>query len=289
MNRVGVWLARGIVGAAVLLSGGRLGDSVPSRAARAVALVRAQDFTPLFEMAGRRVDAYFDPRKADRFLDELFGLSGKWKAVTRGRESYERHVRKVFEERVVNAAGFESVLSQVRADYDYGLRAAENRLLVALYEDVKPARPQLSFEAFRSEYRDLARTLAPEVIRDLGMNLISFAGSDTAAVLFVSALASTGVLGTSAAAGAAGTPMTFGLSLVAGLIAGIALDAVIGEAYEDAARMEVRRQMNALRNQALNDVHAALVRAILAYRTLQERCIAEVMEGDSHERLSRRP
>jgi hypothetical protein len=289
MKRVGVWLARGIVVTAVVLTGGRLGDPTPSRASRALALVRSQDFTPIFDMAGGRVDAYFDPRKADQVLDELFSLSGKWKAVTRSRESYERHVRKVFEERVANPAGFEAMLGQVRSDYDYGIRAAENRLLVALYEDIRPVRPELTFESFRAEYHDLARTLAPEVIRDLGMNLISFAGSDAAAVLFVAALSSTGILGTSVAAGASGTPVTFGLSLVAGLIAGIALDALVGDLYEDAARVEIRRQMNALRNKAIDDVHAGLVQALLAYRMLQERCVVQLLEGEPNERLSRRP
>lgn len=289
MKRVGVWLARGIAVAAVLFGGDRLGDPDPSRTARALALVRSQDFTPIFDMAGRRVDAYFDPRNADRVLDELFSLSGKWKAVTRGRESYERHVRKVFEERVANPASFEAMLAQVRSDYDYGIRAAENRLLVALYEDVRPVRPDLTFEGFRAEYRDLARALAPDVVRDLGMNLISFAGSDAAAVLFVAALSSTGILGTSVAAGASGTPVTFGLSLAAGLIAGIALDAVVGDLYEEAARAEIRRQMNVLRNQAINDVHGGLVKALLAYRTLQERCVVQLFEGEPNERLSRRP
>jgi hypothetical protein len=289
MKRVGVRLARGIVVAAVLLTGGSLGDPVPSRTARALALVRSQDFTPVFDMAGRRLDAYFDSRKADLFLDDLFSLSGKWKAVTRGRESYERHVRKVFEERVANPAGFDAVLSQIRADYDFGICAAENRLLVALYDDVRPVHPELNFESFRAEYRSLAAAMAPDVVRDLGMNLISFAGSDAAAVLFVAALSSTGILGTTVAAGATATPATFGLSLVAGLVAGIALDAIVGNVYEDAARMEVRRQLNSLRNRAIDDVHSSLVKALLAYRTLQERCVVQLFEGDSNERLSHRP
>jgi len=289
MKRVGIWLARGIVVAAALLTGGRLGDPTPSRAARALFLVRSQDFSPLFDLAGRRVDAYFDPRKTDQLVDELFSLSGKWKAVTRGKDSYERHVRKVFEERVCSAAGIETLLSQIRGDYDYGLRAAENRLLVALYDDVHPSRPQLTFDDFRAEYRDLASTLAPEVLRDLGMNLISFAGSDAAAVLFVAAVSSTGILGTSVAAGATGSPLTFGLSLAAGLIAGVALDAVVGNVYEDAARMEIRREVNALRNSAIDDVHAALVKALVAYRALQERCVVQLYEGEFHERLSHRP
>jgi len=289
MKRVGVWLARGIVVAAVLLTGGTLVDSVPSRTARALALVRSQDFTPLFDLAGRRIDDYFDPRKEERLLDELFGVAGKWKAVTRGKESYERYVRKTFEEQVFSPAGFQTVLDQIRADYTYGIAAAENRLLVALYEDLRPAHPELGFAAFRSEYGGAAASLAPQVVRDLGMNLVSFAGSDAAAVLFAAALSSSGILGGSAAAGAASGPFTFGVGLAVGLIAGIALDATVGAAYEDAGRAEIRRQINALRNRVIDDVHAALVKAVLGYRELQERCVVELYEGGTHERLARRP
>jgi len=289
MKRVGALLARGIVVSAVLLSGGPLIDPGPSRTARALGLVRSQDFTPIFGIAGRRVSDYFDPKKETLFLDEVFSLSGKWKAVTRGRESYERYVRKVFEEKVYSARDFDQVLEQIRSDYLYGMAAAENRLLVALYDDIRPSRPELSFAAFRSEYGTLAAAIAPNVVRDLGMNLISFAGSDAAAVLLVAALSSAGILGTSVAAGTAGGPVTFGISLVAGLIAGIVLDSVVGDVYEDAARMDVRRHVNGLRNRMIDGVHDALVTALLAHRTLQERCVVALYEGGSHERLDRRP
>lgn len=289
MKRVGVLLARGIVVTAVLLTGGSLVDPTPSRTARALAIVQSQDFTPIFDLAGQRVDQYFDSRKSDRFLEELFGLSGKWKAVTRSRDSYERHVRKVFEEKVFSAAGFEAVLARIREDYAFGIGAAENRLLVALYEDIRPGRPGLTFDGFAAGYRELASTLAPEVLRDLGMNMISFAGSDAAAVLLVAALSSAGVLGTSVAAGTAAGPMTFGISLAAGVVADIALDAVIGDVHEDAARMEIRRHVNLLRNRAIDDVHDALAKALLAYRTLQERCVIQLYEGAAHERLAHRP
>jgi hypothetical protein len=289
MKRVSVLLARGIILGAVLLSGAPLYDSMPSRSAQALALVRAQDFTPLFDIAGKRVCSYFDPKKEDRFLEEVFSLSGKWKALTRGRESYERYVREVFEDRMFSPAGFETVLDQIRADYVYGTAAANNRLLVALYEDIRPARPGLSFESFRAEYASLAATIAPHVLRDFGMNLISFAGSDAAAVLFVAALSSAGVFGSSVAAGTAGGPLTFGISIAVGVVAGIALDAVVGDAYEDAARMEVRQEVNVLRNRVIDDVHGALVQALLAYRSLQERCVVELYQGGSHERLAHRP
>jgi hypothetical protein len=290
MKRVGGLLARGIAATAVLLlAGAPLRDTAPSRSARALALVRAQDFTPLFDIAGKRISGFFDPAKEKRFLDEVFSLSGKWKAITRGRESYERYVRRVFEETIFSSRDFDGLLDQIRSDYHYGTAAAENRLLVALYDDVRTTRPELTFERFRAEYGELASSIAPHVVRDLGMNLISFAGSDAAAVLLVAALGSAGVLGSSVAAGTAGGPMTFGISLAAGLVAGIALDAVVGDAYEEAARMEVRRQVNRVRNQVIDGVHDALVKALMAYRTLQERCVVALYEGGSHERPDRRP
>jgi hypothetical protein len=289
MKRVGALLARGIVVTGVLLSGRALSDPGPSRTARALEIVRSQDFTPLFDIAGGRVSDYFDPKKEQRFLDEVFSLSGKWKAVTRGRESYGRYVRKVFEEKIFKSQDFDRVLEQIRSDYAYGTAAVENRLLVALYEDVRPPRPGLTFEAFRSEYRDLAASLAPIVMRDLGMNIISIVGSDTAAVLLVAALSSAGVLGSSVAAGTAGGPASFGISLAVGIAAGVALDAIVGAAYEDAARAEIRAHVNVLRNRAIDDVHDALVKAVLAYRTLQERCVIELYEGGSNEHLARRP
>lgn len=287
MNRVGVQLARGIVVAVVLLAGGPLVDPGPSRTARALALVRAQDFTPVFDIAGRRVSDYFDPRKEDRFVEEAFSLSGKWKAVTRSRESYEKHVRRIFEKHVFSPREFEGVLGQIRADFAYGTAAAENRLLVALYDDIRIARPGLSFDKFRTEYGEIASSLAPQVLRDLGMNLVSFAGSDAAAVLLVAALSSAGILGSSVAAGSVGGPVTFGASLAIGLVAGIALDAIVGDLYEDAARIEVRRHICTLRNRLIDDVHDALVKALLAYRTLQERCIVELYEGGPNEHLAR--
>jgi hypothetical protein len=289
MKRVGALLARGIVVSVVLLAGGPLIDPGPSRTARALGLVRSQDFTPIFAIAGRRVSDYFDPKKETLFLDEVFSLSGKWKAVTRGRASYERYIRKVFEEKIFSMREFDQVLEQIRSDYVYGTAAAENRLLVALYDDVRTARPGLTFESFRSEYQNLAASLAPVVIRDLGMNIISLVGSDAAAVLLVSALSSAGILGSSVAAGTAGGPATFGVSLAVGIAAGLALDAIVGEVYEDAARMEVRRHVTELRNRAIDDVHGALVKALLAYRTLQERCVVELYEGGSNERLAHRP
>jgi hypothetical protein len=240
-------------------------------------------------VAGQRVGGYFSAEREDRFIEELFSFSGKWKALTRGDASYERFVRKAFERHLFHPAEFDLVLEQIRRDYAYGVAAAENRLLVALYGEIRPEHPELAFDDFRKEYGRLSSTLAPHVFQDLGMNLVAFAGSEVASVLLVGALSSAGILGGSAAGGAVGGPWTFGISLVVGVAVGLALDAGVGAAYEDAARMEVRRAVNNLRNRIIDDVHDALARALTEYRNFQERCVEAMFEGGSRERLAARP
>lgn len=292
--RVGKGLARGIVGAAALLVGvGVLSDAPPLPAPqpeveRGVALVRAQDFDPLFRAAGDRVAAYFDPRRQEAFLDELFSLSGKWKAVTRGRESYERHVRRLYEKHVFSPADFEkTVLESVRADYAFAAAAAENRVLIGLVDDLRLARPELKFEGLREAHGRLAADLAPAVFRDLGLNLISFAGAEAAATLGVAALTSAGVLAAPAAGGAAGF-WTFGAGLVAGIAAGVTIDLTAGAAWEDAARARVFAETNVLRMRMIDDVHDALAKAVLAWRRLEEDAVRELYRGERDGTLARR-
>jgi hypothetical protein len=295
MKRVGLALARGIVFAAVLLTGGRLGDLTSSPPASSAALeralghVRAQDFSPIFDLAGRRLSGYFTVEREDRFLEAVFSLSGKWKAVTRGKASYERFIRKTFEKHVFNPEEFGEVLEGIRGDYLQGLAAAENRLLVVLFEDLRVERPGLTFEGLHLEYRGLAQALAPHVLRDLGMNGVALLGSEAASMVLVAALTSAGFLGGGAAAGGASGPWTFGAGLVVGIVAGLALDAVVGETYEDAARMELRRHVNALRNRVIGDVTETIARALIAHRALQERCVRAMFEGGSHGTLAGRP
>jgi hypothetical protein len=292
--RVGRGLARGIVGAAALLVGvGVLSSPPPPPEAqpdveRAVELVRHQDFAPLFRAAGDRVDAYFDPARQEAFLDELFSLSGKWKAVTRGRESYERHVRKLFEKHVFSPADFaKTVIEAVKADYAAAAGAAENRVLVGVFDDLRLARPRLEFGRLETAHGRLAADLAPAVFQDLGLNLISLAGAEAAATLGVAALTSAGVLAAPAAGGASSL-WTFGAGLVAGLVAGLAIDATAGAAWEDAARARVRAETNRIRMTMIDEVHSALAQAVLAWRRLEEEAVRELYRGERHGPLARR-
>ena len=291
--RVSPMLARGIALAAVLVAGGRLADPPPPHdppaavlpkpdSERAVALVRSQDWLPLFDVMGKRIQALFPAEREQAFLDEVFSLSGKWKAVTRGDASYARYVRKAFERLVLAPAEVQAMLDQVRGDYDYAVSAAENRLLIAFAEDLRPFRPGLSFEGLAAEHAAFARALGPLVMRDLAMNGVSIAGSEVAAAILVGALTSAGILGGSTAAGAAAGPWTFGLSLVAGIVAGVVIDAILGDFSEAAARVEVHRQLQELRNRIVDAVHDALARALLAWRDLEEACARKLYEGESH-------
>jgi hypothetical protein len=292
--RVGRGLARGILAAAVLLAGVGVLSSPPAPpepepdVARALELVRAQTFEPLFRAAAERVEAYFDPARREAFLDELFSLSGKWKAVTRSREAYERHVRRLCEKHVFSAAEFEkTVIEAVRADYAAAAAAAENRVLIGVLDDLRLARPALQFGSLELAHGRLAADLAPGVFRDLGLNLISFAGAEAAATLGVAALTSAGVLAAPAAGGASGF-WTFGAGLVAGIAAGVAIDATAGAAWEDAARARVLAETNVLRNRMIDEVHSALARAVLAWRRLEEDAVRELYRGEKHGDLALR-
>jgi hypothetical protein len=286
MNRVGPKLARGIIAALFACLGGGLSDAEIRPLDRALGAVRGQNFGPLLEVAARRVSAYFTPDREALFLEELFSLSGKWKALTRGRDSYERYVRRAFEKHVYSPEDFKSVLAQIRSDYEFALQASENRLLVALYEDVRPRRPEMTFESFRMEYYRLVDRLAPDVLQDLAMNGVSIGASEAAAVVFTAALSTSGILGGSAVAGGAGGAASLGIGLVVALAVGWAIDATAGEAYESAARTELHVEVNALRNRLVDDVTDALAEALAAYARLQEECVLRLYSGGRHDVLA---
>jgi hypothetical protein len=289
MVRVSSWLARGIAAGLFLSGAGDLSSPPPPRLDEALHRIRSQDFAPIFELAGHRVQGYFAPEKQEKFLEEVFSLSGKWKAVTRSQASYERFLRKAFERHVFDAREFARVLDQVRADCTFVATASENRLLVALYEGYRRERPRVSFPEFKADYGRLAAELAPQVLADLGMNGVSILGAEAFTTIVVAALASAGLLGGSVAAGGAGGPWTLGVSLVVGVAVGVILDSIAGAACEDAARMEIRGHVNDLRNRIVRDVAGALEAAIVAHVRVQEECVRALFEGGRDGRMARRP
>lgn len=283
MKRVGRGLARGIVVAAVVFTGGTLADPAPSPLDRALRHIRSQDFTPLFDVARKRVEGHFTAGRERVFHESLFSLSGKWKAATRGREGYERFVRRSFEKALLEPSDLARIGEAIRQDWALGVAAADNRLLAILEEDLRPLHPQLTLPVLRAEFDRLAESLLPAVLEDLGMNLVSIAGSEAGVVIVMAALGSTGLLGEAAAAGATAGPWTFGVGLAVGLLVGLAIDWTAGEAYEDVARQQVHLQVNEVRNRMIDDVFEALARAVISYRTLQERCVRALHEGRIHD------
>lgn len=284
MGRFGVWPARGIFAAAALLfvGAGRLADHSPPEVppvpppdpARALAFVGSQDFRLVLDAAGRRVAAYFDERRREAFAEEIFSLGGKWKLVTRSEASYQKSVRRAFERHVYRPEDFrEKVLDPLRDELAFASLAAENRLLAICFDDLRAARPALEIGELRLEHAKLIDDLTPLVARDLGLNLVSIAAGEAAASLFAAGLA---------AAGVGSGAWTFGLGLVAGLAAGLAVDATAGAAWEDAARTRIHAEVNALRNRLMEDVDRSLLRAVLGWRRAQEEAVRRLYEGDAH-------
>ncbi len=281
-------LARGIVAAAVVFAGGPLADPAPSLLDRSLRHLRTQNFTPLFDVARQRLEGHFTRDRERAFFESLFSLSGKWKALSRGPEAYDRFVRRSFERTVLVPDQLARLGQAIRQDWVFGLAAAENRLLAVLCEDLRPARPELTLPELRVEFDRVAESLLPSVLQDLGMNLVSMAGSEAAVVILTSALGSAGLLGEALLAGAAGGPWTFGVGLAVGLLVGLVIDCTAGEAYEEVAQLKIHLQVTEVRNRMIDDVYEALARAVISYRVLQERCIRALFEGRPHELTSAR-
>lgn len=281
-------LARGIAFTAAFLAPVRLWDPPPSPLERALFLVRSQDFTPLFESICRRLEAPFTAERQERFLEELFGLSGKWKAMTRSRASYERFVRKAFERHLFGPAEFERLVEGVRGDLACAFDAAENRLLVALYEDARVERPTLRFEGFRNNYAKLALDLRAQIVGDTGLNALSVGAGEAAAAAATAGLASGGILGGAAATGTASGVWTFGVGLGVSLAAGLAVDAWVGEICEDAARARIRAHLAELRNRLAEGVTRQAAEAVASFVRFQERAVRELYRRAADGRVAGR-
>lgn len=287
MSRVGKGLARGIVIAAVLLAGGRLGDPSPTPLQKTLAYLRTQDFSPLFAVARQRIEAHFSAQKERAFVESLFSLSGKWKALTRSTRSYEHFVTRSFEKCLLDPAELARLSEAIRQDWAFGVSSAENRLLGVMVQNLRPFRPELTELTLRSRFDRQLENFLPLVVQDLGMNFVSFAGAEAAVSLLTSIVASTTVAGEAAGATAlAGGPWTFGAGLAVGLVVGFVIDQTAGEANEDLVRTQVRLRVSELRNRMIDEVFDALARAVLTYRRLQEQCVRAIYEGESDDRLA---
>ncbi len=239
--------------------------------ARTVVRSHAADINPALDLASARVEKFFAVRfaRVDGFVDELFGWRGKWRATFWSRDDYERHVRRTFDRAVMRASDFElDVLAPVRGDFAYAAAASENRTIADVHALVRIHAPQLEFERFETAIR---ADLASLVHTDTTMNIVSIAGSEAATIGTGMALAALGVC-------AANSWWNAGASLVIGVVVAIVIDALVGEACEDAARMHVHAELVALRRKAVDAVIKGLANTWLEHVDRQESAIAISVE-----------
>jgi hypothetical protein len=254
----------------------------PVDAARASARRHSRESLQILELVSRRIEDFFSSRRdrVEALTDELFSLQGKWRALAWGREDFERHVRRRFEEHVFRPEDVErELIGPVRDDLAFAIDACEAGVAADLNQWARSARPGVAHADLRPALSPLVAGL---VLEDLGLNLASFIGSEAAAVTAASVLTRVGLLGASAAAGGGTAWATLGIGLVVGTIAGLVIDAVVGEELEETARDSVRSELDALRRKLMESPdglwHAAR-RALDAHGKALEKSAAILMEG----------
>jgi len=272
---------------ALLLSCGRPG-AAPADVERARDSARrhsAEAFQVL-DLVGRRIDGFFARRQpqVDVFVDEIFGFRGKWRALFWGREDFERHVRRRFEAAIFRPEDFErEVAEPVRRDLAFALEASEARVAADLAGWAKTPRGPLTARELQPRLEGM---MAPLVSRDLGINLISIAGSELAAAAAAAVIPRAGALGASMAAGAGASWWTAGISLIVGLAAGLAIDAALGDEVEEEARAAVRSELARLRTWMLDredGLWCAARRVVEVHGRALERAAVGLIEEGFHD------
>ena len=268
------------------VSCGRTPGADPAAAARASARLHAAKSFQVLELVGTRIEEFFGRRQqgVEAFSEELFSIRGKWRALFWGREDFERHVRRRFEEHLFRPEDFErEVLAPVRADVAFAIDASEAGLAADLNQWARASRPGVSEPDVRPA---LTRMVAGLVIKDLGLNVASIAGSEVAALAASAILTRAGLLGASVAAGAGSSWLTLGIGLVVGTIAGIVIDSIVGDELEETARENVRFELDALRRKMMESedgIWRAALRALEAHGRALERSAARLVEGSGHD------
>jgi len=195
-------------------------------------------------------------RGVPKFSRQILSLSGKWQLV-RGKLPFaakDRHVRYLseqFERNVFKPDELKSVLEAIVARYVKSLQSRENELLVHCRADISEsdlaaveAIPvAASNEKFSREFERLVHSVVSDVQVGLGVDVAqtvaTLAAADIAVVVVrqVGTAAATqfgvdaGILG----AGAGASWATFGVSLVAAIVADAILDRLIKAAGYDPA------------------------------------------------------
>jgi hypothetical protein len=265
---------------------GRPPDSVSADAARASARRHSAQSFQVLDLVSKRIEEFFGRRQQNvqAFSDELFGLRGKWRALFWSREDFERHVRRRFEDHLFRPEDFErEVVGPAREDLVFAIEASEAGLASDLNRWTRAARADVTPPDVRPA---LSRMVAGLVVEDLGLNIASIAGSEVAALAASAILTRGGILGASVAAGAGTSWLTLGISLIVGVVAGVLIDAVIGEELEAGAQDTVRYELDALRRKMLESdegLWKAARRALEAHGRALERSAGLWIEGPKHD------
>ena len=179
-------------------------------------------------------NAFFDASagRASHFADHLLSFSGKWKFMTTrfdgGDPAYNRWVSGQVKEKLVDFADLEKLLEHRIARFIQEIEARENQLLLQLERDLL-ARPEFadfqfpSGENLHDAFNQRTEQLAREVGKDFAYDVGGLVATEIAAVVIARVatrlLVSGGILST----GAALSPESLGLTLVAA----VAIDAVV--------------------------------------------------------------
>ena len=264
---------------------GRVPGPDRAAAARASARRHTAQSMQVLDLVGRRIEDFFASRqeRVEAFSDDVFSLGGKWRAIFWGRDDFERHIRRRFEARVFRPEDFErEVVAPVREDLAFAIDASEAGVAADLSAWARASRPGVAATDLKPE---LSRLVAGLVLKDLGLNIASIAGSEVAVMAASAILTRAGILGASAAAGAASSWATLGIGLVVGTVVGIIIDSVVGDELEDVARDAVRFELDALRRRMLegeDGLWQAAKRALEAHGKALERSAARLVEDGDH-------
>jgi hypothetical protein len=202
------------------------------------------------------IDQFFDERKAGirPFAESILSLGGKWKFVKGQvwKEDEQKHaefLRAEFEKHVFSPTELSEVVKQVVAGYLAELQGLENEFLVKMRADLGESDPDVaavipalaSQEAFNKDFAKLAATamtlVAKDLESDVAREIASFIAGEIAAKLGLKVLAGIGAkLGVSGgilATGAASSLATFGVGLLAAILADLAIDKLLQAAGHD--------------------------------------------------------
>lgn len=202
------------------------------------------------------IDQFFEERKPGikPFAESILSLGGKWKFVKGQvwKEDEEKHaafLRAEFEKHVFSPTELSEIVKQVIAGYLAELQGLENEFLIKMRADLSESDPDVaavipaltSQDAFNKDFAELAATsmklVAKDLQSDVAREIASFIAGEIAAKVGLKVLAGIGAkLGVSGgilATGAASSVATFGVGLIAAILADLALDKLLQAAGHD--------------------------------------------------------